>query len=444
MTGDNPEAADSPTVLRPVNPFAALSGLLQKPMASYYLLLASAGLLLAIGLVMVLSASSIDSIVDSGSAFTVVIKQATWAAIGLPAFWLGLRLRGRAYQLLAYPLLAISVLMLAALWAFEDQIGVGPAGAKLWIELGPIAIQPAEPAKLGLALWGAAMLVQKRALLGRWVHLAIPLLPVSAVVLLLVGHNDLGSMLLLLVVLLTLLWVSGVRFRVFGALFAVGIVGVVVLIFGEEYRLARLTSFRDPFAYADDEGYQAVHGLYALASGGWWGVGLGQSREKWQYLPEAHNDFIFAVIGEDLGIVGCFVVIALFAVLTYAGLRIAGRVTDPFQRLVAASCTLWFAAQALINMGAVANLLPITGVPLPLISAGGSSLVLTMFIIGMLASFARTEPDAAAALHAKPRPWWVRIWGIPLPALPGEAKKPTVKTATKNPARKPEKQGRNR
>jgi cell division protein FtsW len=402
-----------------INPFSALSGLLRRPMSSYYLLLASAALLLAIGLAMVLSASSIDSFRKSGSAFTVFSAQATWAAIGLPAFWLGLRLRVRAYELIGYPLLLVSAVLLALLWAVPG-VGIEVNGVALWIQLGPVQMQPAEPAKLGLALWGAATLLHKRALLGQWKHLAIPLLPVAGVMLLLVGHNDLGSMLLLLIVLLTLLWVSGVRFRVFSALVAVGIVGVVALVFGKAYRLDRLTSFTDPFATKDDQGYQAVHGLYSLASGGWWGVGLGQSHEKWGYLPEEHNDFIFAVIGEELGVIGCFVVIILFGVFTYAGLRIARRVDDPFRRLVAAACTLWLAGQALINMGAVANLLPITGVPLPLISAGGSSLVLTMFIVGMLASFARAEPEAAAALHARGRTWWSKMWGIPLPPLSTE------------------------
>jgi cell division protein FtsW len=421
---DRAEQPAAPTVAdrAAINPFAALQGLLRRPMSSYYLLLASSGLLLAIGLAMVLSASSIDSFRTSGSAFTEFSKQAMWAAIGLPAFWLGLRLRVRAYELLAYPLMLVSALMLALLWLVPEAIGgIEVNGVYLWIKLGPVQMQPAELAKLGLALWGAVTLLHKRALLGEWKHLAVPLLPVSGVMLLLVGHNDLGSMLLLLIVLLTLLWVSGVRFRVFGGLLAVGIVGVVGLVFGKSYRMDRFTSFTDPFADAAGDGYQAVHGLLALGSGGWWGLGLGQGREKWGYLPEEHNDFIFAVIGEELGVIGCLVVILLFGVLTYAGLRIARRVEDPFRRLVAASCTLWLAGQALINMGAVANLVPITGVPLPLISAGGSSLVLTMFTIGMLASFARAEPEAAAALHARGRTWWSKMWGIPLPPLQGES-----------------------
>jgi cell division protein FtsW len=426
----------APTVIdrAAINPFAALSGLLRRPMSSYFLLLASSGLLLAIGLIMVLSASSIDSYVDSGSAFTIFAKQAMWAAIGLPAFWLGLRLRVRAYELLGYPLLLISAVMLAVL-AVAPQVGIESGGVALWIKVGPVQIQPAEPAKLGLALWGAATLLHKRALLGQWKHMAIPLLPVAGLVLVLVGHNDLGSMLLLLIVLLTLLWVSGVRFRAFGAMFVVGIAGVVALIFGKGYRMDRFTGFMDPFADIEDKTMQAAHGLWALASGGWWGRGLGHSREKWQYLPEAHNDFIFAVIGEELGVIGCLVVILLFGVLTYAGLRIARRVDDPFRRLVAASCTLWLAGQALINMGAVANILPITGVPLPLISAGGSSLVITMFMVGMLASFARAEPEAAAALHARGRTWWSKMWGIPLPPLPkAQAARPPRQRAARGQA----------
>jgi cell division protein FtsW len=407
-----------------INPFVALQGLLRRPMSSYYLILASSGLLLAIGLAMVLSASSIDSYQNNGSAYTVFLAQAKWAAFGLPAFWVGLRLRVRGYELLAYPVLLTAAGMLILLWLIPEIVGVEANGVYLWINLGPIQVQPAELAKLGLVLWGSVTLLHKSALLGEWKHLAVPLLPVSGVMLLLVGHNDLGSMLLLLIVLLTLLWVSGVRFRVFGGLLAVGMVGVIALIFGKDFRMDRITSFTDPFAVADNEGYQAVHGLLALGGGGWWGVGLGQGREKWGYLPEEHNDFIFAVIGEELGVIGCFVVIGLFCVFTYAGLRIARRVPDPFRRLVAASCTLWLAGQALINMGAVANLVPITGVPLPLISAGGSSLVLTMFIVGMLASFARAEPDAAAALHARGRTWWSKMWGIPLPPLGGETGSP--------------------
>jgi cell division protein FtsW len=166
----------------------------------------------------------------------------------------------------------------------------------------------------------------------------------------------------------------------------------------EPYRLARLTSFRDPFNDAMGSGYQAVQGIYALSSGGWWGLGLGASREKWSYLPNAHTDFILAIIGEELGLIGTLMVVALFGVLAYAGIRIATRATDTFARLAASAVTAWLIVQAFVNMAAVVGLVPITGIPLPLISSGGSSLIPTLFGIGMLAAFARAEPAAAEVL----------------------------------------------
>lgn len=385
-------------------------------MTSFYLLVGSALLLLVVGLVMVLSASSIDSFVANGSAFTVFLKQVKWAVLGLCAFWVAMLIRPHWYRYLAYPFLIPAVIMLAALLV-NPAWGVGDHGR--WLAVGPIQFQPSELAKLALVLWGADILVRKQHLLVEWRQLAIPFLPVAGIVLLLVGANDLGTMMCLLMVVAGLLWVSGVRFRLLAALGGLSLVAVVMLIGSRSYRLERVTNFLDPFADKDDAGHQSVQGLYALSTGGWWGVGLGQSRGKWEYLPEAHNDFIFAIIGEELGIIGAMMVIALYGVLAYAGLRIARRVADPFQRLAAASCTIWLAGQAFINMAQVAGLLPVTGIPLPLISAGGSSLVLTMFVVGILACFARAEPAAAAALHARGPNWISRITRIPLPPLPG-------------------------
>ena len=176
---------------------------------------------------------------------------------------------------------------------------------------------------------------------------------------------------------------------------------VTYLAVAEPYRLARLASFADPFKDSQDTGWQAVQGLYALASGGWWGVGLGASREKWSYLPNAHTDFILAIIGEELGLVGTLLVVVLFGVLAYGGIRVAQRSSDQFGRLAAAAITAWLVGQALINMGAVVGLLPITGIPLPLISFGGSSMLLTMFAIGVLLSLAKTEPAAAQVIAAR-------------------------------------------
>jgi cell division protein FtsW len=389
-----------------------MHNLLGKPMSSFYLLLGSASLLLAIGLTMVRSASSIDSIVHNGSAYTVFREQAVSACIGFIAFWVALAMRPTWFRWLAYPLLLISTALLVLLWL---RPGVAVGREALWIQVGPITVQPSEIAKVGLMLWGADVLIRKRPLLTQWRQLAIPLLPVSALLLLLVGYRDLGTMICLLFVLCGLLWFSGVRFRTLMGLGAAAMAAVILLIGNDEYRLQRVTSFLNPFADAQGTGHQAVQGLYALSTGGLWGVGLGQSRSKWEYVPEAHNDFIFAIIGEELGLIGCVAVIALYAVLTYAAIRIARRIGDPYCSLVAATCAVWLAGQAFINMAAVVGLLPITGIPLPLISSGGSSLVVTMFTIGMLATFARSEPEAAALLRARGRTWWAKMWAVPLP-----------------------------
>jgi len=187
---------------------------------------------------------------------------------------------------------------------------------------------------------------------------------------------------------------------------------------GKGYRRGRFTAFLDPeHCDAVKDCFQIRQGWYAIADGGWFGVGLGNGSLKWNWLPEAHNDFIFAVIAEELGVIGCLMVVVLFSVLAYTGLRIARRVPDPFRRIAAAAVTIWFVSQAMINIGGVVRLLPVTGLVLPFISHGGSALVVSLAAVGMLASFARTEPEAAAALHARPGGKWVRLLWAPLPAI---------------------------
>jgi hypothetical protein len=201
-----------------------------------------------------------------------------------------------------------------------------------------------------------------------------------------------------------LLWVVGTPMRIFASLVAVLLSAAVFLAVTTPHRMARLLSYRDPFADAENTGYQAVQGFYALSSGGFFGLGLGASREKWSGgLPEAHTDYVFAIIGEELGLLGTLTVVGLFAVLIYAGIRIAQNTDDPFVRLAASGVTAWLGCQAIINMGAVVGLLPITGIPLPLVSFGGSALLVTLVAIGMLLSFARLEPGRRAALAAPRR-----------------------------------------
>ncbi|GAA4446671.1 FtsW/RodA/SpoVE family cell cycle protein [Phytohabitans houttuyneae] len=439
-------------------PLAVLRGLLQRPLASYYLLISSAALLLVIGLTMVFSATSVKAYATNGNAFTMITKQAVFAAIGLVAFWACQRLPARTFRALGKPVLGVAIVLLVVLDMLvvygrmaevEGTVSLGPVKADLlWLWLGPIQVQPSELAKFGLVMWGADLLVRKGEALGWWRELATPLFPVVGLLFVLVGYNDLGTMLCLLAVVVGLLWAVGVRLRVFATLSALGLAGIGLLIAaasvgggsGEEgsvnYRLERLTTFFAPPADCEQLScYQALQARYAIDHGGWFGVGLGKSSLKWGWLPAEHNDFIFAVLAEELGVVGCVVVLALFAVLTYTGLRIARRVDDPFRRLAAAAVTTWLVSQAIINIGGVVGLLPITGLPLPFISDGGSALVVTLAAVGMLASFARAEPDAARALHARPPAKWVRLLWAPLPPLPPAAK-PAAKpaAATKAPA----------
>jgi len=374
---------------------------LRRPLTSYYLVLGCAAALVIIGLTMVFSASSVRSYARSGSSYTVLVTQAQWVALGLPALALARWLPVRTYRWLGYPLMLFSVLGLVAV--LVPGVGRNVDGATRWIEMGPLSYQPSELAKLALALWGADLLARKQRLLGQWKHLVIPLLPVTALLAgLIMLEPDLGTTIVLLLVTMALLWVVGAPVRLFAAISTTvaGLTGLLIYI--EPYRMARFTGFLNPFADPLGRGFQAIQGLYALSSGGWWGIGLGASKEKWLGgLPNAHTDYVFAIIGEELGLVGTFTVLLLFATLAYAGIRTARRTTDPFVRLAATAVTAWLVGQAVVNVGAVVGLLPITGIPLPLISFGGSALLPTLFAVGMLASFARTEPGAAAALAAR-------------------------------------------
>jgi cell division protein FtsW len=376
---------------------------LDRPLASYYLVIGTTLLLVGLGLIMVLSASSVTSYADSGSSFTIAARQGLWVAIGLPALFLGSRLPVRAYRMLGYPLLAVSIVLLVAV--LVPGIGQDAGGATRWIALpGGLQLQPSEPAKLALVLWGADLLARKEKLLGETRHLLVPLLPVALLLALLVmAEPDMGTTVVLMTVLLAMLFTAGASMSAFAKLGVTLGIGAGLLAVTEPYRLQRLTGFRNPCAqqHALGVGYQACQGLYALSSGGWFGLGLGASREKFGYLPNTYTDYIFAIIGEELGLLGTFVVLSLFALLGYAGIRIAQRCKDRFSQLAAAGVTAWLLGQALVNMGAVVGLLPITGIPLPLVSFGGSALVPTMFAIGMLISFARREPETAKALAAR-------------------------------------------
>jgi cell division protein FtsW len=396
-TGEARAGAASVTALRTriENP-----PLLWRPLASYYLVLAATALLLGFGLVMVWSSSYVAG---TKVSFAVVEKQALWVAIGLPIMAIASRLPVKAFRWMAYPAMLGSCALLVAV--LVPGLGVTVLGATRWLALGgPVTIQPSEFAKLGLLLWGADLFARKQRhhTLDTYRHILIPFGPVALFVLAMIDkEHDLGTSLVVVTIVLALLWVAGAPARLFGLLVLTVTGAVTLLAVSEPYRLQRLLNFAHPFKDLHNGGWQAGQGIYALGSGGWWGVGLGGSREKWGYLPEAHSDFIFAIIGEELGLVGTLAVLLVFAVLAYAGIRVAQRSRDSFSRLAASAVVAWLLVQALVNIGAVVGLLPITGIPLPLISAGGSSLIPTMFALGMLMSLARREPSAAIALAAR-------------------------------------------
>ena len=373
--------------------------LLDRPLASYYLVLGITVLLLALGLVMVLSTSSAQAIAQGGSPYAGFQKQLLGVVIGLPLMWAAARSSPMVFRAAAYPMLAVSALGLMLVLIAGQTVD----GGERWIQVLGFQIQPSEFAKLALVLWGADLLARKEKArqLGEWRHLLIPLLPGAAILSMLVMlGDDLGTTFILLVIFLSLLWVIGTPGRLFIGMLALMGFAMIILVLVASYRLKRITGFLHPQANALTAGWQTLQGQYAVGSGGWFGVGLGAGKLKWGWVPNATTDFIFAIIGEELGLVGTLCVIFLYGGLAYAGMRIARRVADPFMRLAAAAATAWVSVQALVNIGAVIGMLPITGVPLPLVSAGLSSLLVTMAALGMLMSFAKREPGASQALAA--------------------------------------------
>jgi cell division protein FtsW len=309
--------------------------------------------------------------------------------------------------------LVLGVLSLVAVLFLGDTRN----GSRAWFAIGPFSVQPSEAVKVALTLWGAHVLVARRAVMHRWKYALSPVVPVTVLLLtLVVLQPDLGMTITMGVVLLALLFFGGAPGRLLLALSGGALAGAVALALTAEYRLSRVTAFLSlNGADSQEAGYQAQQARYSLADGGLLGVGLGQGRSKFNYLPNVHNDFIFAIVGEELGFIGAFAVLALFATLAYTGIRIAARSVDPWLRLVVATSTTWLVAQAAINIGYVVGLLPVTGLQLPLISSGGTSLVVTMFVFGVLANAARHEPEAIAALKQHGQGRVARLLLLPMP-----------------------------
>ncbi len=393
-----PTAARTGRTGRVVVVRSALTAWLGRPLADFHLLLAVFGLLTAIGLIMVLSASAPGEVAEGASAYSVFQKQFLYVVVGAILFLIVLRIPLRTIRHTSTMAMLVCVILLGLVLT---PLGTVAGGAQSWFTVGPVSFQPIEAAKLALALWGAHVLVTKRALLNQYRHLLVPVVPVALLVFALVMlQPDLGGTITLGVVLMSLLWFVGAPMRLFGVIACGAVAGAVVLAIGAPYRLDRVVTYLDPDRDPTGAGLQARQALFALAEGGFFGKGLTNGSSKWRYLPNVHSDFIFAVIGEELGFIGCLLVLGLFALLAIVGLRIAARNTDPWIRMVSATLTVWLVAQAAINIGYVVTLLPVTGITLPMISSGGTSIVTTMVVFGILANCARHEPEAVSALRS--------------------------------------------
>lgn len=373
--------------------------LLDHPLSTYYLLIGASLLLLILGLVMVLSASSIESYRVFGSAYTLAQRQAMFAVIGVIVMIFAARTSIQFWRAISWYQLGVCLLLLIAVLL----IGVEVAGQRNWIDLfGPFRLQPSEFAKFALIVWGADLLTRKSHLLNNWKHLLIPLLPVSGLMMVLVLlEGDFGNAFMLAAITCGMLFAVGAPMRLFALFAGLGALSIWLLAIAAPYRMDRFSAWLNPGNDRLGVDWQVTQGQYALGTGGFWGVGLGASREKWGSLPEAHTDFIFPVIGEELGLVGTLAVLGLFAISAFAIFRLSRTTSDGFVRVSAAGVGSWILFQAILNIGAVLGLLPITGVPLPLVSYGGSSLLPILAAIGMLLALARQEPSARTALRRK-------------------------------------------
>ena len=407
---DAPVAATAPTV-----PRTRFGAWLSKPMTSFHLIVAVAALLVTLGLIMVLSASGVHSFDEDGSPWTIFAKQVLWTVVGLFAFYIAIRTPVSFMRRMAFPAFAGTIVLLVLV--LIPGIGTVANGTRGWFVIAGFSMQPSELTKIAFAIWGAHLLASRRMERASLREMLIPLVPGAVIALaLIVAQPDLGQTVSLSIILLALLWYAGLPLRVFLSSLLSALAAGAVLAVSAGYRSDRVRSWLDPAADAQGAGYQAKQAKYALANGGVFGQGLGQGTAKWNYLPNAHNDFIFAIIGEELGLVGAVGLLGLFGLLAYTGMRIARRSADPFLRLLTAAATMWIIGQSCINVGYVIGLLPVTGIQLPLISAGGTSTATTLFMIGVIANAARHEPDAVAALRAGRPDRMNRLLRLPLPA----------------------------
>ena len=379
---------------------AAPTGRLSSPVASYYLLATSTVLLVIVGLAVVLSSSSIDSIKADGDPYALFKAQVIYLAVGVGLCVIVSRASTAFFKAVGPWLLFASVgaLVLVALSPWGRSTG----GNKNWLDFGNFSAQPSELAKLALALYLGISLSNIRHRMTNFRGAFVPAGVVAVLVVALVlAGRDIGTALVMIILVFAAYWTAGLPMRFLaGGLFSTGFV-LWLLVSVRPKLLERVAAWWSPSCDTQNQCWQVTHGTWALASGGVWGLGPGLSREKWSYLPKASNDFIYAILGEEFGLVGTVFVLVALAMIVIAVNRIVQRNRDPFVQITAAAIGAWIVGQACLNIAVVVGLAPVTGVPLPLVSSGGSSLVTSLVGIGVLLAFARGEPGAREALVAR-------------------------------------------
>ena len=376
------------------------SKIFARPELPFYLILWSTVFLAALGLTMVLSASTVTSLQENGNSYSIFIRQFFFLIIGTAAAYWAYKVRGTVWLRIARISLTVSILTL--LLPFVSFLGKDVKGNRNWIEFWGFTLQPSEFAKLGLILWCAYQL--KNIDLNRdgnkTLLVLLPAIAVISSIILL--QKDLGTALLILLIFIGILFIAGTPLKLFLSVFVVGIIIGSAFVFSSAYRMDRFAALFDPFdeRYYKFSGWQPAHSIMGLASGGLWGSGLGASKQKWANLAEAHTDFIFSVIGEELGLLGSLLVLGLYSALIYAIVRVALKTKDNFSRYATAAIACWFIAQVAINIGSATSLIPVIGVTLPFISYGGSSLLANLLAVGFVLGVARRTPEIAYGIKA--------------------------------------------
>lgn len=361
-----------------------------------YALLVLTAVLAITGLITVYSASFVIGLAEYGDPNYFILRQVAWAILGAILLVVAMQVDYRILRSLAVPIMAVTILMLLSVLA----IGTEGGGARRWLGAGAYTVQPAEFAKLAVIIYLAAWLAAKGRNIRSTEHGLLPFVfIIGSVAVLIVLEPNLGTALVILLVTITMFWVAGATFLQMAALGTTGVACTAFLATAAGYRLDRLYSYIHAESDPLGRGFQTLQSLISLGNGGWTGLGLGTSRGKFFYIPESHTDGVFAVLGEEAGIIATSMVVLLFVILMVRGYHVARRAPDDFGTLVATGITTWICAQALLNIGGVTRVIPLTGVPLPFLSYGGSALASVMLAMGVLLNISRFDPEASRYLE---------------------------------------------